>query len=67
MLVATYSKNSMAVLRVDAHFTVVESALKGYVRWRSTREDSDEEVKWYHGCSSKDNPIFSRTNGSIIV
>jgi exportin-5 len=25
----------MPVLRVDAHFTVLESALKGYVRWRT--------------------------------
>lgn len=33
--VETYSKHSMPVLRVDAHFTVVEAALKGYMRWRS--------------------------------
>ncbi|CAG8954882.1 hypothetical protein HYFRA_00008569 [Hymenoscyphus fraxineus] len=32
----TYSKTSMAVLRVDAHFTVVEAALKGYMKWRAT-------------------------------
>jgi exportin-5 len=24
----------MPVLRVDAHFTVVEAALKGYMKWR---------------------------------
>ncbi len=33
--VANYSKNSMPALRVDAHFTVIESALKGYVKWRA--------------------------------
>ena len=33
-LAATYSKNSMPVLRVDAHATVIEAALKGYVKWR---------------------------------
>lgn len=26
----------MVVLRVDAQFTVVEAALKGYMKWRST-------------------------------
>lgn len=26
----------MAVLRVDAQFTVVEAALKGYMKWRSS-------------------------------
>jgi exportin-5 len=25
----------MSVLRIDAHFTVVEAALKGYVKWRA--------------------------------
>ena len=33
--VETYSKHSMPVLLVDAHFTVVEAALKGYMKWRS--------------------------------
>ncbi|KAB5542622.1 armadillo-type protein [Coniochaeta sp. 2T2.1] len=41
---ANYSKNSMPVLRVDAHFTVVESALKGYVKWKTLHEDEAEEV-----------------------
>lgn len=35
-LVESYSKTSMVVLRVDAQFTVVEAALKGYMKWRST-------------------------------
>jgi len=26
----------MPVLRVDAHFTVVEATLKGYMKWRAT-------------------------------
>ncbi len=31
----------MPVLRIDAHFTVIESALKGYVKWKaSTKLDS---------------------------
>ncbi|KAG5983880.1 hypothetical protein E4U55_006865 [Claviceps digitariae] len=30
----TYSKHSMPALRVDSHFTVIEAALKGYVKWR---------------------------------
>lgn len=42
--VANYSKNSMPVLRVDAHFTVIESALKGYVKWRRSHNDEDEGV-----------------------
>ena len=33
--VDTYSKHSIPVLLVDAHFTVVEAALKGYMKWRS--------------------------------
>ncbi|KAI1338086.1 armadillo-type protein [Xylariaceae sp. FL0016] len=32
--VTNYSKVSKAVLRVDAQATVIESALKGYVKWR---------------------------------
>jgi len=35
IIVATYVKNSVAVLRVDSNFTVVESALKGYIKWRA--------------------------------
>ncbi|KAI1478565.1 ARM repeat-containing protein [Daldinia eschscholtzii] len=31
---ANYSKTSPQVLRVDAQATVIEAALKGYVRWR---------------------------------
>ena len=29
----TYRKNSNPFLHLDAHFTVVEAALKGYMRW----------------------------------
>ncbi|EPE34431.1 ARM repeat-containing protein [Glarea lozoyensis ATCC 20868] len=44
-----YSKTSVPVLRVDAHFTVVEAALKGYMKWRSVhgsklREDDQQRV-----------------------
>ncbi|KAF7912211.1 uncharacterized protein EAF01_001232 [Botrytis porri] len=33
--VENYSKSSVAVLRVDKNFTVVEAALKGYMKWRA--------------------------------
>ncbi|KEZ43591.1 hypothetical protein SAPIO_CDS4518 [Scedosporium apiospermum] len=33
--VAKYSKHSLPVLRIDAQFTVVEAALKGFVKWRT--------------------------------
>ncbi|KAI3545986.1 hypothetical protein CABS01_05185 [Colletotrichum abscissum] len=36
MNVATYFKHSMPVLRVDAQFTVIEAALKGYMKWRAS-------------------------------
>jgi hypothetical protein len=35
----------MPVLRVDAHATVVEAALKGYMKARSSRSQVDEEVR----------------------
>ncbi|KAK3305497.1 armadillo-type protein [Chaetomium strumarium] len=40
---ANYSRNSLPVLTVDAHATVIEAALKGYDRWRTTRNRSPEE------------------------
>ncbi|KAK4244668.1 armadillo-type protein [Corynascus novoguineensis] len=40
---ADYSKNSLPVLTVDAHATVIEAALKGYDRWRSSRSRTTEE------------------------
>jgi exportin-5 len=41
--VEAYSKTSIPVLRVDAHFTVVEAALKGYMKWRSTHGSKLQE------------------------
>ncbi|EGZ69182.1 hypothetical protein NEUTE2DRAFT_94082 [Neurospora tetrasperma FGSC 2509] len=44
---ATYLKNSMPVLRVDAHATVIEAALKGYVKWRARQGElpgGDQEI-----------------------
>lgn len=38
----------MPVLRVDAHFTVVESALKGYVKWKSLQEEAEVESPLVH-------------------
>ncbi|CAK7234107.1 karyopherin [Sporothrix bragantina] len=43
--VANYNKNSMPVLRVDAHFTVVEAALKGYMKWRSSTSSRDDPAE----------------------
>lgn len=34
--VETYSKTSPAILQVDAQFTVIEAALKGYTKWTET-------------------------------
>lgn len=43
-LAANYSKVSLPVLTVDAHATVIEAALKGYDKWRSSRNRTPEEV-----------------------
>lgn len=40
---ASYNKNSMAVLRVDAQFTVVEAALKGYTKWRAIKDGDQQD------------------------
>ncbi|KAL3426143.1 nuclear import and export protein [Phlyctema vagabunda] len=45
---AGYSKNSIPVLRVDQNFTVVEAALKGYMKWRSvhgSKTQQDEQQR----------------------
>jgi exportin-5 len=49
-LVETYSKSSMTVLRVDAHFTVVEAALKGYMKWRSAHGSKPQQDVIFPGC-----------------
>lgn len=41
---AGYVKNSMPFLRVDAQFTVIESALKGYVRSKPPKGLSQEQI-----------------------
>jgi exportin-5 len=41
--IATYSKSSTPILRVDAQFTVVEAALKGYMKWRQSLENKSSE------------------------
>ncbi|RDW68001.1 hypothetical protein BP6252_09397 [Coleophoma cylindrospora] len=38
-----YSKASMPVLQVDRHFTVIEAALKGYMKWRSSHGSKPQE------------------------
>ncbi|KAK5653569.1 hypothetical protein OQA88_8831 [Cercophora sp. LCS_1] len=40
---ANYSKNSMPVLKVDAHSTVIEAALKGFAKWRSAHAKTPDE------------------------
>lgn len=42
-----YVKNSMPFLRVDAQFTVIESALKGYIRSRPLRAMSQEQLSQF--------------------
>lgn len=42
---ATYVKNSMPYLRVDAQFTVIESALKGYMRSKPPKGITHEQVE----------------------
>lgn len=41
---ATYAKNSMPYLRVDAQFTVIEAALKGFLRYQPPKGASQEEI-----------------------
>ncbi|KAK4159636.1 putative importin beta-related nuclear transport receptor [Cladorrhinum sp. PSN259] len=40
---ANYSKNSIPVLTVDTHATVIETALRGYMHWRGYRDRTPEE------------------------
>mgnify|MGYP002621965343 CR=1 FL=1 len=42
---ANYQKNSMPVLTVDCHATVIEAALKGYDKWKLSRNRTDEDVR----------------------
>ncbi|KAI1371018.1 ARM repeat-containing protein [Hypoxylon crocopeplum] len=41
--IATYSKTSQPILRVDAQATVIEAALKGFGKWRRSRNDPSHE------------------------
>ncbi|KAF7876418.1 hypothetical protein EAF04_001510 [Stromatinia cepivora] len=46
--VENYSKTSIPILRVDKNFTVVEAALKGYMKWRAghgTDPQRDEQER----------------------
>ena len=46
--VASYSKNSIPLLRMDAQFTVVEAARKGYMKWRTaqgSKPQADEQER----------------------
>ncbi|KAH7085222.1 armadillo-type protein [Paraphoma chrysanthemicola] len=42
----TFAKNSQVVLKVDAQVTVIDAALKGYLKWLSTQgEDMQEDER----------------------
>jgi exportin-5 len=41
--VPTYSKTSIPVLRVDASFSVVEAALKGFTKWRASSGSNPQQ------------------------
>lgn len=42
----TFSKNSAAVLQVDAQVTVIDAAIKGYLKWLNTQgEDMQEDER----------------------
>lgn len=42
----TFAKNSATVLRVDAEVTVIDAALKGYLKWLTTQgEDMQEDER----------------------
>lgn len=44
----------MPVLRTDAHFTVVEATLKGYIKWKSSHGSKPlQDVKHSTGCTSE--------------
>jgi hypothetical protein len=45
-LAANYSKTSFPVLTVDGCATVIEAALKGYDKWRTSRNRTPEEVSY---------------------
>ncbi|PBP25975.1 ARM repeat-containing protein [Diplocarpon rosae] len=52
--IESYSKASVPVLRTDAHFTVVEATLKGYMKWRSAHgSESLQDVKCSTRCTSE--------------
>lgn len=42
---ANYSKHSMAVLQVDAQFTVLEATLKGYTKWRRNQSAEQDQQR----------------------
>ncbi|KHJ32173.1 putative arm repeat-containing protein [Erysiphe necator] len=41
--VENYSKYSLPALKVDAQFTMIEAALRGYIKWRSVTEPKTQE------------------------
>lgn len=57
----------MPVLRVDAQFTVIEAALKGYMKWRasSTQQSLPDYVSGAMSHSSRSILTFSRSNSVL--
>ncbi|KAI6709497.1 hypothetical protein JHW43_007995 [Diplocarpon mali] len=52
--IESYTKSSVPVLRTDAHFTVVEATLKGYMKWRSAHGSKPlQDVKRSTSCTSE--------------
>ncbi|CZT49951.1 related to MSN5 protein (multicopy supressor) [Rhynchosporium secalis] len=63
--IESYSKSSVPVLRTDAHFTVVEAALKGYMKWRlahGSKPQEDEQER-----TAMENNIESWCDGLMEI
>jgi exportin-5 len=50
----TFTKNSPAVLRVDAQVTVIDAALKGYLKWLTSKRTSERGIPWKTRSSNGD-------------
>lgn len=50
-LASTFTKNSIPVLRVDAQITVVDAALKGYLKWVSNLGEEPQQNVSISSCA----------------
>jgi exportin-5 len=63
IIAGNYSKTSMSILKVEAQFTVVEAALKSYMKWRSSRKTpSAEHVSFLPILPPDTSTKYSRNN-----